>query len=106
MIGKKFDFFLETKTLTQDAIGSSTEVREVVRKFKGHISTVRGKEDILYMKETTVATKLIYCDYFTPIDEKDYQIRFGAKIFDIKYVENVDELNKILKIYVEERDNG
>ena len=106
MIGRKSDFFLESKTFTQDAIGSSTEVREVIRKFKGHISTLRGNELILYQKETTKATKVIFCDYFTPINEEDYQIRFGAKILDIKYVENVDELNKQLKIYVEERDNG
>ena len=104
MIGRKRTFYLETKTLTQDAIGSATEVRENVRKFKGHISSVRGSEGILYDRETLVATKCIYCDYFTPIDEQNYQIRYGATIFDIKYVENVDELNKNLKIYVEERE--
>ena len=103
MIGKKYDFFLETITETQDVIGSSTKAREVIRKFKGHISSVRGREGIHYDKETLKATKVIYADYFTPIDES-YQIRFGAIIFDIKYAENVDELNKELKIYVEERE--
>lgn len=104
MIGKKFDFFLESITETQDAMGGATEVREIIRKFRGHISSVRGREGIAYEKETLKATKVIYCDYFTPIDEKAYQIRFGSKILDIKYVENVDELNKELKIYVEERE--
>ena len=104
MIGRKHYFYLESKTLTQDAMGGATSVLENVRKFKGHISSVRGREDIAYDKETLKATKVIYCDYFTPIDEKNYQIRFGAKILDIKYVENVDELNKNLKIYIEERE--
>jgi len=104
MIGKKFDFFLESKTLTQDAMGGATEIREIIRKFKGHISSVRGSEGIVYQKETLKATKVIYCDYFTPISEAEYQIRYGAIILDIKYVENVDDLNKELKIYVEERE--
>ena len=104
MIGKKYDFYLESKTQTQDVMGGATEALENVRKFRGHISSVRGSEGIAYDKETLKATKIIYCDYFTPIDEKNYQIRFGAKILDIKYAENVDELNKNLKIYVEERE--
>jgi len=104
MIGKKFYFYLESKTLIQDAMGGATEAREIIRKFKGHISSIRGTENIFYSKETLKATKVIYCDYFTPIDEKNYQIRFGANILDIKYVENVDSLSKNLKIYVEERE--
>jgi len=103
MIGKKFNFYLESITETQDAMGSSTKALEVVRKFRGHISSIRGREGLAYEKETLKATKIIYCDYFTPIDES-YQIRFGAIILDIKYVENVDSLNRNLKIYVEERE--
>jgi len=102
VIGSKATFYLETNTRTQDAIGSSTVAREIVRKFRGHITTVYGKENILYNKETTKATHIIHCDYFTPITE-DYQIRMGSRIFDIKYVYNIDELSKALRIYVEER---
>ena len=104
MMGKKFDFFLESRTHTQDAMGGETIVLEVVHKFKGHISSIRGREGITYDKETLKATKVIYCDYFTPIDEKNYQIRYGAIIFDIKYVEDVDDLHKEYKIYMEERE--
>jgi len=104
MIGKKYYFYLESITETQDATGDSVKVREVVRKFRGHISSVRGREDITYDKETLKATKCIYCDYFTPIDEKNYQIRYGSTLFDIKYVYDVDDLHREYKIYVEERE--
>ena len=102
MIGKKFDFYLESRTHTQDAMGGETITLEVVHRFKGHISSIRGRENLAYDKETLKATKVIYCDYFTPIDE-DYQIRYGSIILDIKYVEDVDDLGLHYKIYVEER---
>ena len=103
MIGKKHYFYLESITDGQDTDGYATKTRQVVRKFRGHLSSIMGREGITYNKETLKATKCIYCDYFTPIDES-YQIRFGSIIFDIKYVENIDELSKAMKIYVEERE--
>ncbi len=102
MISARTTFYLEIINLTQDAIGSHTESREIVRKFKGHITSIFGKENIHYDKEVLKASKAIICEYFSPIDES-YQIREGSTIYDIKYVDNVDELNKQMKIFVEER---
>lgn len=102
MIGKKKTFYLEQIHTTKDAVGGMTAVRETIRKFYGYITSVYGKEDIRYDRELMTATHIIYCDYFSQIDES-YQIRDVNTIYDIKYIYNVDDANKMLKIYAEER---
>jgi len=104
MIGKKISAYLQRKTTTADGVGGWTESWEDIKKLKAtfHIHRTTNGEERKYNKITVVSDTYLLCDYYA-ITEKD-RIRIGEKYYDIINVENINMLNKYLKIYIQLRD--
>jgi len=105
MIGKKITCYLQRKTSptkTADAMGGWTESWEDIKTFRSKMSVSKGNENIMYNKETVISTHTLTCDYFSGMTEKD-RIRIGTDYYDIKFIDNIEQLSIGLKVYVELR---
>lgn len=102
MIGKKVTCYLQRKTKTADDMGGWTEVWRDIKTFKSKMSVSKSAENIIYNKETVISTHMLTCDYFLDIAEKD-RIRIGNNYYDIKYIENIEQISVFLKVYIELR---
>ncbi len=102
MIGKKVKCYLQRKTRTDDDMGGWTETWEDIKTLKSKMSVSKGNENITYNKETVISTHTLMCNYFSNITEKD-RIKIGSNYYDIKFIDNVEQLGVYLKVYVELR---
>ena len=100
MIGKKITCYLQRKTKTTDAMGGWSEEWRDIKTFKSKMTVNKSSENILYNKATVISTHTLTCNYFSDITEKD-RIRISSNYYDIKYLENIEQLGTFLKIYVE-----
>ena len=100
MLGANRTCFLERLTETRDSGGALTESWSTVKKLKGFLRSMRGKELFMYSREmANVSYKLIV--YETVPAYVTDRIRIGSDIYDIEHIDQT--LPKYTKFYLELR---
>ena len=91
---------MERLTETADSGGSITQAWSTIRKFKGFLRSMRGKELIMYSRETAQVNYKLICDYISDVSVHD-RVRIGTITYDIQHTDNT--IPKYTKLYLEER---
>ena len=100
MIGQNRTCYLERLTTSRDAGGALTEAWATVKKFKGFLRSMRGKQIFQYSREmANVSYKLIANKIDTAYITD--RIRIGGDIYDIEHVDQT--IPSKTKFYVELR---
>lgn len=101
VFGPKVSMRLKSCSETDDSIGGTTSVWINIKNIKGVLQNASGKEEFIIGKKTVIATHHFFCDYDknTTITEK-YKLSLGSRNFDIILVDNIDHIDKYLKIYL------
>ncbi len=103
MIGPKISVYLSPATLTDNLSGGSSETWADVRTLTGSLMRNSGNETLTHQKTEVLSSHLFYLSYpiGVTITEKD-KLRYGTRTFEIKYVENISEVNIATKLFLQE----
>lgn len=101
MVGPKVTVTLQTKTKTPDGMGGWTEDWSDSGSFRAVLTPIRGPERLAADKLTVYATHRLYCDHRAIVETN--RIKYGERIFDIKFVSNPFSKDTILVLDLLER---
>jgi SPP1 family predicted phage head-tail adaptor len=98
---------IQRRTDTTDDQGGYTNTwATLLRRVKCRFNALSSNEmAILYDKQKIIADFKVYLEYQSTIKEGD-RILFGTRTFDIKLVNDWDEVNKYQRLYVAEVAHG
>jgi len=101
VFGPKVSMNLKSSVEIDDGIGGTTTTWPNVKTIKGVLQAATNDEKFIIGKNTVVSTHHFFCDYNknTTITERQ-KFSFGSRNFDIIFVDNIDHINKYLKIYL------
>lgn len=94
-----------SRTLTADAGGGQAEAWSAGSQFFGSIQPVSGRERFRTGSLDASVTHRITCRYRSDLNPTK-RIGFGTRVFRIESIQNVEERNIKLVVYVEELGIG
>ena len=100
MLGLKRTCFLERNTPGTDSGGSQTEAWATIKKFKGSLRSMRGKELFQFSREMANVTYKLTADYIADVTIAD-RLRIGSELYDIEHID--DTIPSKTKLYLERR---
>ena len=100
MIGHKVTCFLERTSETRDSGGAITDAWETIKKFKGFLRSLRGKELLQFSREMANVTYKLIADRIDDV-EIDDRIRIGDDKYDIEH--NDDTIPSKTKLFLVKR---
>jgi len=110
-VGPKSSVLHQTVSRTVDVMGGYTDVWADTETFKAVLMTNSNvvREHMIYDKETVIADHLLYCDAKKPdrtdrAISTDDRIKYGTRLFDILFVDDLAFQNDVLKLQLRERD--
>ncbi|MGL6197818.1 MAG: phage head closure protein [Lachnospiraceae bacterium] len=92
---------IQKKTTTKDAIGNSVVVWEDDKFFHAYANGLSGREyweAAQVQGENTVDFTIRWHPYFDQINNKEYQLVMGEKVFNIRTIDNIQFKNETVKI--------
>lgn len=104
MTGPRITLLLDQYTEGVDEMGGITQTWAYTKTIKGVFTSSSGRETFSNNKKIVDSSHLFFCDYFSDVTltEKN-RFRYGARTFDITYVDNLSEQNIFFKIYLKEQ---
>jgi SPP1 family predicted phage head-tail adaptor len=97
------EIVIEGPVQVQDATGAQTETWQTFAEPYAAIKWLRGREFFAAQQFSAERWCRISIYWIDGVNEK-MRIRFGSRIFDIKFANNVDELNQDLELMCIERN--
>jgi len=109
--GPKISVIHQTVTRSADGMGGFTTSWANTETFKA-LMVARGqltREMVKYEKDTVVADHTLYCmgkkpDNTARTITTDDRIKYGTRLFDIEFVDNVANLGDYIQLSLTERD--
>lgn len=92
--------FIQSVDYSQNSIGSPTQTWIDSKRVKGHFHSITGMESYKYSKKTADSTNYLIIRYDDSITEEN-RIRIKAKLYDINFVEQIDDYKVYTRIYLE-----
>lgn len=105
-IGKlKHRITLQTMSSKVDAYGERVDEWVDVKTVWADISPISGKQFYTAKQINSEISHNIYIRY-TDMVKPDMRITFKERVFEILYIMNINEDNRLLQIYCKEVDDG
>jgi SPP1 family predicted phage head-tail adaptor len=103
MMGPKISLILQRVTETDNSAGGYVWTWEDMMFLSGSLMSNSGQETIIHDKTEVRSTHIFYIDFpiNVTITEKD-RLKYGSRIFEILFCENVATKNIHLKIFLRE----
>lgn len=104
MRGPKTELTLQSVSKSADAVGGYTESWSDDGTIKGVLTNTSGYEQIVGAgKERVYSTHKFFCDYPPSLTVAvGKRFKLGSRYFDIKFVLNPANTNRLLVVYLEE----
>lgn len=102
-LNKRIEFIIIDSSTDEE--GYPADVEKVIRKCWASIKGLRGKSLYEAAQVQAEKNKIVQCRYFKGLNE-DMKVKYNNKIYDIKYINDINEKHIEYEIYISAVDNN